>query len=168
MTQKIFSLFLVLQYVHFNSSEVQRCVLPKKSFDSINCIFPCRNIRETGNELKGPSQADDVTWRQLICLPFADAFDLSHFFGFSWFVLWPKTVHWLRIKWLKTLFLITDSKECTNKGQDSEDDWGFVVTEFLHYQDEPASGWSKHAKDDCYSEEKRRHKRSVDSLHRQL
>lgn len=58
---------------------------------------------------------------------------------------------------LSDLRHLTDSKECTNKGQDSEDDWGVVVTEFLHYQDETASGWSKHAKDDCYSEEKRRH-----------
>lgn len=64
----------------------------------------------------------------------------------------------LSIDWeLSDLRHLTDSKECTNKGQDSEDDWGDVVTEFLHYQDEPASGWSKHAKDDCYSEEKRRH-----------
>ena len=58
---------------------------------------------------------------------------------------------------LSDLRHLTDSRECANKGQDSEDDLGVVVTEFLHYQDEPASGWSKHAKDDCYSEEKRRH-----------
>ena len=39
---------------------------------------------------KDPNQADDVTCLQLICSPFADAFDPSHFFGFSVFVLWPK------------------------------------------------------------------------------
>ena len=90
-------ILIVLKFKHVSSEEIFRFS------PSINCIFPCGNIRETGNELKGPSQADDVTRRQLICLPFADAFDLSHFFGFSWFVLWPKTFHWLRIKWLKTL-----------------------------------------------------------------
>ena len=58
---------------------------------------------------------------------------------------------------LSDLRHLTDFRECANKGQVSEDDWGVVVTEFLHYQDETASGWSKQAKDDCYSEEKRRH-----------
>lgn len=41
---------------------------------------------------------------------------------------------------LSDLRHLTDSKECTNIGQDSEDDWGVEVTEFLHYHDEPASG----------------------------
>ena len=38
---------------------------------------------------------------------------------------------------------LTHAKESTEIGQDPEDDWGVVVTEILHYQDEPRSGFSK-------------------------
>ena len=35
---------------------------------------------------------------------------------------------------------LTHAKESTEIGQDPEDDWGVLVTEILHYQDEPRSG----------------------------
>ena len=141
-------ILIVLKFKHVSSEEIFRFS------SSINCSFPCRNIREIGNELKGPSQADDITWRQLICLPFADASISVISLGF------PGLFFGLKLSIdseLSDLRHLTDSRECANKGQVSEDDWRVVVTEFLHYQEEPASGWSKHAKDDCYSEEKRRH-----------
>ena len=72
----------------------------------------------------GPSQADDVSCHQLICLPFVDVFDSSHFF--SWIFLVCSVAQKSRAKNVH-LFRIsnsTGSKESTDIGQDSKDNSG--------------------------------------------